>query len=90
MADHGVFLELMQLVDAGRKVRGKDSMEIRDEDVERAKNLDGEARAHAAEVFGTDHDSHLCEKCRVLHSGRVMLREKLHSQGQDFPIELLS
>ena len=90
MADHGVFLELMQLVDAGRKVRGRDSLEIRDEDVERAKGIDGVARAHEMEVVGTDHESHLCPTCRSIHQDRVMLREKLHSQGQDFPIELLS
>lgn len=90
MVDHGAFLELVQLVDAGRKVRGRDSMDIRDEDVARAKGIDGVARAHAAEVLSTDHEEHLCPTCRSIHQDRVMLREKLHSQGQDFPIELLS
>lgn len=90
MAEHGAFLELMQLVDAGRKVIGRESMEIKDEDVERAKGIDGIARSHQAEVVHEDRESHLCPTCRSIHQDRVMLREKLHSQGQDFPIELLS
>lgn len=89
MIENGAFLELMQLVDAGRKARGLDSMEIRDEDVERAQELDRASRAHAAEDLGTGHESHLCVPCRDIHQGQVLLREKLHSQGQDFPLELL-
>lgn len=90
MAEDGAFLELMQLVDAGRKVRQRDSMDIRDEDVERAKAIDGVDRAHAMEVIGEDHESHLCPACRSIHQDRVMLREKMHSQGQDFPLGLLN
>lgn len=90
MAEHGAFLELMQLVDAGRKVRGRDSMEIADADVVQAKAIDRMVRAHDSEIVGTDHDGSLCPTCAELRRDRVMFRLKLESQGQDFPVELLS
>ena len=90
MAEDGVFLELMQLVDAGRKVRGRESMEIQDEDVDGAKVIDLAAKAHVAESGDSAHEAHLCLACRSIHDDRVNLREKLRSQGQEFPLGLLS
>lgn len=89
MINQGAFLELMQIVDAVRKVVGRDSMEIKDEDVTRAKEIDLAETAHEAGTEGPDHDSLLCPTCQGLRQNRAMLREKLHSQGQDFPSGVL-
>jgi len=90
MAMDGAFLELNQLVDAGRKVRGQDSMDIADEDVARAKEIDEMAVALFFDLMGDGHDPSFCPGCQSIHQGRVMLREKLRSQGQEFPMGLLN
>lgn len=90
MADDGAFLELVQLVEAGRKVRGRDSLDILDEDVERAKDIDLVASGHNAEAEAPSHRHHLCPQCQSIHQDRVNLREKMRSQGQEFPQGLLN
>lgn len=89
MADQGEFLVLVQLVDAGRKARGQDSLEVRDEDVEAAKVIDGMERTHSVDHGTEGHDGISCPTCQTVHHERAMLREKLYSQGQTFPLGVL-
>ena len=85
---HGEFLRLLQLVDASRKATGRDSMEIRDADVATADEIDNRASSHRVQSEGREHDGLQCPECQHIRSEDALLREKLFSQGQDFPMDV--
>lgn len=85
---HAEFLRLLQLVDANRKAVGRESMEIADADVETAQEIDDRAVAHPATEDQSAHNVIDCPECQSIKTDRAMLREKLFSQGQNFPMEV--
>ena len=86
--EHGEFLKLVQLVDANRKAADLTVLDVRDEDVEKAIEIDGRASSHTVETEGEIHETAFCPTCQGIGQDRAMLLAKLHSQGVDFPVDV--
>jgi len=84
MSEHA-FLTLLQMTEAERKCEGKECLEIQDENLAAARVLDHERVAHGACGVGAMG----CDVCRMIDAQRIALRERLHTQGVDFPNGLL-
>lgn len=85
----GEFLRLLQAVEAGRKCEGRECILIRDGDVDGATATD-----HLRLSHGSDHENTLqlggvCPTCLEIERQENTLRESLHTQGIDMPLEVL-
>ena len=85
---HGEFLRLLQLVDVNRKATDRDSMEIQNIDVETAVEIDNRAASHQEATKEIGCAGIDCPECRSIRADDAMLWEKLHAQGQDFPMQV--
>lgn len=86
---HAEFLRLLQIVDAGRKVVGRTSMEIADGDVDTAEEIDNRASQHLGAVTASAHEVLTCPECQSIRAERGNLRLKMQSQHQDLPLEVM-
>lgn len=87
---HGEFLRLLQMAETGRKVEGRDHIEILDTDVSKAQELDGMQTAHLGKLEITGHKELDCVECAEVSRGRVEQRESLHARKIDFPVEVFA
>lgn len=83
------FLKLLQAVEAGRKVDGKESHVVTRRDVERAVELESRRSVHNAEAHLAGQPDAMCPGCAAIQELVNTLREWLHAQGVDFPPDVL-
>lgn len=83
------FLKLLQAVEAGRKVDGKSSHAVTEQDVRRAFDLELRRSVHNAEAHFASEPDATCPGCMVVQELINTLREWLHAQGVDFPPDVL-
>lgn len=79
------FLKLAQMVEAGRKCNGQESVEITEENVKAAEETDAAESAHKVGRGGDAHGEFTCPECARISAERISLRESLHIRGIDFP-----
>lgn len=81
--EHAHFLKLVRIVELVRKCEGQECHVISDEMIAQASAVDSERALHP------DHDgTDACAECAEIQTKKIALREQLHSQGIDFPVEV--
>lgn len=83
------FLELLQMVELGRKCEGKSSHNIGSGHVAQAAEVTAAREAHPAHGNESGVFFFLCPECEAIRQRQIALRELLHAQGIDFPVEVL-
>ena len=85
---HDEFLRLLQSTEANRKCQGKDCIDVTDANVEQA-SVNGAMRlAHDAEAVRNGGHPKSCPGCADIRQQEIALRETMHSQGVDFPVDV--
>ena len=86
---HAEFLRLLQMVDAGRAVVGRETLQILDGDVVTAEEIDNRASQHSQTCDPSTHVCLTCPECQHIRTERGNLRLKMQSQHQDLPLEVM-
>ena len=85
---HREFLNLVQMVDANRRVAGQDEMGVIDSDVAAAAVADAREIEHLAAVAEIAHEAMECPECAAVRVLRAALWEVLHGRGVQFPMDV--
>ena len=85
---NGEVLKLLLLTEAGRKVDGRERIEVGDADVVLAKAIDALEELHKPGALADGHEPFACVDCAEVVRERAVLREGLHSRGIDLPVEV--
>lgn len=84
------FLNLLRMVETGRKCEGKPCMELSDEIMARSNEIEGSRTSHKAEEVHREDVATDCPECEAIRQQEIALRESLHAQGIDFPVGMLN
>lgn len=85
---NGEFLKLLNLVESGRECNGQDSFHVSEEQIATALEIDQETGTHlSSDECRTEADGG-CIKCAEFKNRRIVLRERLNSEGHPFPTEV--
>ena len=87
---HKRFLELLQAVEAHRKVVGMPALEVGESEISMAQGLDESVAAHNLETESAPCEAHHCETCNNLRMAKVGLRETLEAKGVAIPPEVFN
>lgn len=82
------FLRLLQSVEAARRVEGKPCHGITDKHVEMAARCVRLRQEHGQLAALPDHTENSCEACQGATRQEIALRELLHAEGVDLPMEV--
>ncbi len=85
---HRKFLELLQAVEAHRKVVGLPALEVGESEVSMAQGLDESVAAHKLETESAPCEAHYCETCSNLRMSKAGLRETLEAKGVRIPLDV--
>ena len=87
---HAAFFRLLQATEAQRKCEGLDCIPIADHHVDIAERNEAEQASHEADHAPSENGAHDCPECERIRQNIIALREVLHSEGIDFPVEVMS
>ncbi len=85
---HKRFLELLQAVEAHRRVVDLPALNVEDSEIAAAQGLDESVAAHALETESAPCEAHYCPTCSELRMVKAGLRETLESKGVVIPLEV--
>ena len=83
------FLDLLRAVEAGRRVSGQPSMEVTNEHVSGASEIERSQASHDSADNCPKLTGVACPTCEEIRQKEIALRELMHAQGVDFPVGLL-
>ncbi len=84
------FLRLLRAVEAGRRCEGKECLAVTDANVAQAEELELLKKTHSSEHNGADGWIGACPGCEEVRQSEIALRETLHAQGVDLPVDVMA
>ena len=85
---HDEFLRLLQATEAQRRCEGKDCLPITNVHVTTAEAIERIRVRHRVEEPHMESEDSTCETCETGRKNTIALRESMHAQGIDFPVDV--